>query len=162
MKSIRRFSKMIIRKITNLLFSCSIQIGRNLREIVRRNVNGKLRTIYWKWNYFFPWILCRSIYLWERSGKARVVVPVGWNTGVKSEKRVAAKGGGQRSFCPLASHPTSFSLARCPVKSVTLWLPPVNEGTLSISLSLLRGSAPSHLSHTPSLSASTRDPKNSM
>lgn len=35
-------------KITNLLFSCLIQIGRNLREIVRRNVNGKLQTIYWK------------------------------------------------------------------------------------------------------------------
>lgn len=79
--------------------------------------------------------VCRSIYLSERSGKARVVAPVGWNTGVKSEKRVAAKGGGRRSFCPLASHPTSFSLARCPVKSVTLWLPPVNEGTLSLSLS---------------------------
>lgn len=83
--------------------------------------------------------VCRSIYLSERSGKARVVAPVGWNTGVKSEKRVAAKGGERRSFCPLASHPTSFSLARCPVKSVTLWLPPVNEGTLSLSLSLFCG-----------------------
>lgn len=58
-------------KITNLLFSCSIQIGRNLREIVRRNVNGKLRTIYWKWNYFFPWILCVDRYIYRRDRAKR-------------------------------------------------------------------------------------------
>lgn len=58
-------------KITNLLFSCLIQIGRNLREIVRRNVNGKLQTIYWKWNYFFPWILCVDRYIYRRDRAKR-------------------------------------------------------------------------------------------
>lgn len=84
----------------------------------------------------------------DRPKWALVRARLGWNTdGVKAGGWSEEE---RRSFCPLVSHPTSFSLARCPVKSVTLWLPPVNEGT----------APPSHLfSHTLAFRLQTRDPK---